>query len=275
MRSLPILLLLIAPGFLAAQSPRQMNPGPSRLSGLYRATRAGAEQTDAAESNEKGGYFYLAFFPDGRVRRTRLREGLANFDDAFWMNSDIRTGMPAYVRRWGTYRVSGEQGQIVFANREVWTFNLSKYPEEVECQGRAYKLLDPGQNLRLQGTYRSTKDNDTFITFMPGGKMNQQGIVSKCLNHFSSSMSGNGIVGGSVSPMLCVDKPKPGEYRIGDYTLKLNFSDSTSNTFPFWAERGAGSADPAAVYIDGVRYVPAPGPAGAPGMPAVTGSTTP
>lgn len=276
MRSLSIVLLLALSGLSAAQNPIQVNPGHGRLSGFYRATRAGTDQSDETGANERGRYFYLAFFPDGRARRTRLTEGLANFDDAFWMNSDIRTGIPAYIRRWGTYRVSGDQGQIVFANREVWTFNLAKYPEEIECQGRAYRLLDPGQNLRLQGTYKSTRDKDSFITFTPEGKMNQQGVVSKCSGHFSSSVSASGIVGGSVSQGLCVSQPLPGAYRVGNYTLKLIFSDN-SNTFPFWAEPGAGSANPTAIYIDGVQYelVHATEPAAPPGAPAGVGSTTP
>lgn len=276
MRSLAIFLLLALSGFSAAQNPIRINAGHGRLSGFYRATRAGADQTDEAGSNEKGRYFYLAFFPDGRARRTRLTEGLANFDDAFWMNSDIRTGIPSFIRRWGTYRVSGEQGEIVFANREVWTFNLAKYPGEIECQGRAYQLLDPGQNLRLEGTYKSTKDKDSFITFAPGGKMTQQGIVSKCSGHFSSSMSANGIVGGSVSQGLCIPQPLPGAYHVGDYTLKLIFSNN-SNTFPFWAEPGAGSANPTALYIDGVLYelVHASEPVAPPGAVPGAGSTTP
>jgi hypothetical protein len=99
--------------------------------------------------------------------------------------------------------------------------------------GLTYVLLDSGDGLSLQGSYRSTKDN-SFITFLPGSTMNQQGIVANCVSsgpRFSYS--------GSVPSMgsggrLCLDRPVAGGHRLGSYTIQFVLPDSTTPTFSFW-----------------------------------------
>lgn len=238
--------------FAAAQATSTAQAKTSgRLTGVYRAP----EETGRASSQgpNQGRFFYLTFFPDGRVRRTRPEVGLQGFDDAYQMNLDFRSGVPNYVRRWGTYRVAGEQGQILFANRDTWSFDLKEYPQSIQAQGRTYVLLDSGDGLKLQGTYKSTKD-DSFITFMPDGKMNQEGVVANCVSggqHYG--VNSHGVVTSNSAAMLCVAKPLPGGYSIGNYTIKLIFSNS-SNAFAFWAEPTSNRTNPPALYIDNIRY---------------------
>jgi len=241
-------MVLILAQLAAGQRPAPLQ-NSGRLSGVYRAT------APAASSEERERYFYLTFFPSGRVRRSRPDIGLRGYDDAYQMNFELRNGIPKEVRRWGTYRLQGEQGQIVFANRDVWNFDLKGYPQTIEAQGRTYALLDSGNGLRLQGTYKNEKE-DSFITFMPNGQMNQQGVVPNCVGggeHYG--MNSHGIVGvtGSSTP-FCVDKPLPGGYNLGNYTIELQFPGS-SNSFAFWPEPGPNRATPAAVYIDNKKYV--------------------
>lgn len=237
---------------MAMLTAAQITAAQTKLTGVYRAANEGSSASQGADST--GAYFYLTFFADGHVRRTHPEVGLEGFNPAYQMNLDIRSGIPKDVRKWGTYRVSGEQGRMEFANRDVWTFSLKGYPESIECQGRTYILLDSGRGLRLQGTYKSTKD-DALITFADDGKMNQQGIVANCVSGGSSYSVGSGGIATSHShASLCLDKPLAGGYSIGYYTLKLLFSGS-SNAYVFWLEPSSNRGAPPAVYIDNVKYV--------------------
>jgi hypothetical protein len=247
MKSLAIVVLMVA---LASSTPQNMaqQPGsPAQLSGVFRAQMPG----DTAGA---GPSFFLAFFPDGHVMRGAPGVGLAGYNAAYQMNLDIRSGIPTKVWRWGVYHVSGQQAQLDFANRDSVAIDLKNYPRTVEAVGLTYVLLDPGDGLSLQGLYRSTKDNSA-INFLPGSMMNQQGIVANCVSggqHFS--------YGGSVPSMtsaaqLCLDKPSSGGYRLGSYTIQFVMPDSTTPTFAFWADLTQNRVNPPAIYIDGVKFV--------------------
>jgi hypothetical protein len=251
------ILTLIAAQTANAQGALQSIGHPGRLSGVYRAP-AQANPAVSQGAQTKAGFFYLTFFPDGRVRRTQPELGLQGFDDVYQMNLDFRSGIPNDIRKWGTYRVFGEQGQIAFADRDVWNFSLKGYPRTIECQGRTYVLLDPGNGLTLQGTYKSTKDNDTFITFMTDGTMNQQGVFQNCVSTASFSLNSHGIPVNRAQNMFCVNKPLAGRYTVVNYTLELRLPNSSSPSFAFWPEPGGNRNKPDAVYIDNVRYVLSP-----------------
>jgi hypothetical protein len=243
-------LILTATEMSAAQT--QIASRPGSLTGVYRAASEANGSSPGVDS--RGAFFYLTFFPDGHVRRTHPEVGLRGFNPAYQMNLDIRNGIAKDVRKWGTYRVSGEQGRMEFANHDVWTFNLKGYPESIESQGRTYVLLDSGNGLTLQGTYKSTKD-DALIAFTAEGKMNQQGVVPNCISGGGTySLNSRGIMTSHSNASLCLDKPLAGGYSIGDYTLNLLFSDS-SNAYAFWPEPSSNRTTPPAVYIDNVKYV--------------------
>jgi hypothetical protein len=248
-KSLAMVVLIVALASSALPNVAQNPASPGQLSGVFRAQMPG----DAAGV---GPSFFLAFFPDGHVMRGAPEGGLAGYNAAYQMSLDIRTGIPARVWRWGVYRVSGQQGNLDFANRDSVAIDLKGYPRTVEAVGLTYMLLDPGDGLGLQGTYRSTKDNST-ISFLPGSMMNQQGIVANCVSGGQHFSYGGSIPSMSSASQLCLDKPKAGAYRIGSYTIQFVFPDSTKPTFSFWADLTQNRVNPPAIYISGVKFVSA------------------
>ncbi len=243
------LAIVILSQLAAAQNPGKGMRQMETLIGVYRTE---GNNLATAPGMAEDGFSYLVFFGDGIVLRDRPSQGLQGWDDSFWMQLDFRSGVAPRMQRWGAYLLTNGQRQIIFADREVWSINIARYPQILEIQGRTYVLLDPGTGLKLQGTYKSVKD-DSFITFAPDGRMNQQGLVANCISsgqHFSYN---NGMPSAHAAGNLCLDQPLAGGYSVGYYTLQLRFSNS-SQTFAFWADPGASGTNPQALYINGVRY---------------------
>lgn len=239
-RVLVVLCLVFGLKVVAAQSTGTLPLRQGQLSGIYRA--------DGVNPN---GHFYLTFFADGRVKRNRPDEGLDRWDDVFWMNLDLRSGDRTRIFRWGTYRISGDQGQIAFAKGDTWNFRI-KDPQTLEAVGRTYVLLGSGNGLSLQGTYKSVK-GDASITFTPDGQVVEQGVTSNCQSAQSYSYGGR-VPTAHTGSMLCSDKARSGRYRIANYTLTFSFSDTSSPSSVFWVEPGAAGADKRVLYIDNVKY---------------------
>jgi len=251
----PFAITLILLSHLAAAQGvgtgmRPMEP----LIGVYRAN---GNPSGVAQGHESDPFSYLTFFADGLVRRTPPEEGLQGWDDAFWMNLDRRSGDAGRIARWGTYLLAGGQREIVFADRQVWSIDIRGYPKSIDVQGRTYVLLDSGNALKLQGTYKSVKD-DSFISFAPDGRMNQQGLFANCISGGQHFSYGGGMPSAHSGASLCLNKPLAGAYAVGNYTLQLHFPTS-SPKFAFWADRGPADRGPAGtspqtLYINGTRY---------------------
>lgn len=239
-RLLMVLCLTFGLQVVAAQNTSTLPLRQGQLSGIYRAN-----------GTKPDGHFYLTFFPDGRVKRNQPDEGLERWDDAFWMNLDLRSGDRTRIFRWGTYRVSGDQGQIAFARGDTWNFRI-KDPQTLEAVGRTYVLLDPGNGLALQGTYKSVR-GDASITFTPDGQVVDQGVTANCQSAQSYSYGGK-LPSAHTSSMLCSDKARSGRYRIANYTLTFSFSDGSSPSLVFWVEPGAVGEGKRVIYINDVRY---------------------
>lgn len=247
MKSLVMVVLITGLVSSTPQAIAQQPENRAQLSGLFRAQMPG-------DTTGVGPSFFLAFFPDGHVMRGAPDGGLAGYNAAYQMNLDIRSGIPAKVWRWGIYHVSGSQGRIDFVSGDPVMIDLKSYPQAVEAVGLTYMLLDPGDGLSLQGTYRSTKD-DSAISFLPGSMMNQQGIVANCVSggpHFSY---GGRVPSMSSGPQLCLDRPLAGAYRLGSYTIQFVLPDSTTPTYSFWADLTQNRVNPPAIYISGVKFV--------------------
>jgi hypothetical protein len=243
MKSTAMAALFVALTALTAQQAA----GQTQLSGVFRAPIPGDPTGNRPA-------FYLTFFPDGHVMRGAPGVGLAGYNAAYQMNLDIRSGIAAKIWRWGVYKVSGQQGTIDFADRTSIAFDLRNYPRTIVAVGLTYVLLDPGDGLSVQGTYKSTKDN-SFITFLPGSTMNQQGIVANCISGGSHFSYGGSVPSMSSGGRLCLDRPVAGGYRLGSYTIQFVFPDSTTPTFSFWADMTQNRVSPPALYINGVKFV--------------------
>lgn len=244
-----VLMMALITG-LASWTPLDIAQQPestAHLSGLFRAQMPG-------DSAGIGPSFFLTFFPDGHVMRGAPDAGLAGYNAAYQMNLDIRSGIPAKIWRWGIYHVSGNQAKVEFASGDPVTIDLKSYPRAVEAVGLTYMLLDPGDGLSLQGTYRSTRDNSA-ISFLPGSMMNQQGIVANCVNGGQHFSYGGSVPSMSSGGQLCLDRPVAGAYRLGSYTIQLVLPDSTTPTFSFWADLTDTRMNPPAIYINGVKFV--------------------
>lgn len=193
---------------------------------------------------------FLIFFPDGRVHRGIPNASLNGFDDAYWMATDIRSGMPKLIAPWGTFTVSGSQGSIVFIkNRETWPFKI--FPDHLEVRGHSYYLLDPGAGVRLNGTFQPEGDTSKSITFKPDGGVVDNGVTANCGSNFSLS---NGHP--SVGPGVCTDKARIGRYSTVSYGLRLTFpsGNDPTPTLLFWLDPGARGGDIRVIYIDKVKY---------------------
>jgi hypothetical protein len=243
MKSTAMAALFVAFTALMAQQAGSQ----AQLGGVFRAPMP-------ADPAGNGPAFYLTFFPDGHVMRGAPDVGLAGYNAAYQMNLDIRSGIAAKIWRWGMYKVSGQQGTIDFADHMSIAFDLKNYPRTIEAVGLTYVLLDPGDGLSVQGTYKSTKDN-SFITFLPGSTMNQQGIVANCISGGSHFSYGGSVPSMSSGGRLCLDRPVAGGYRLGSYTIQFVFPDSTTPTFSFWADMTQNRVSPPALYINGVKFV--------------------
>jgi hypothetical protein len=248
-----ITVVIVVLSQLAAQDVAKGMRQMETLSGVYRAE---GNTSGAAQNGDVDPFSYLTFFPDGIVRRAHPEEGLQGWDDGFRMNLDRRSGVPSRIALWGAYLLANGQREIIFGDRQVWTIGIAEYPNRLAVQGRTYVLLDSGTGLKLQGTYKSVKD-DSFITFTADGRMNEQGIVANCIGsgqHFSYN---NGMPSAHSGGSLCLDRPVAGGYSVGNYTLLLSFSNS-SQKFAFWADpnsaAGAIRINPQTLYINNVRY---------------------
>ncbi|MFZ0961708.1 MAG: hypothetical protein WAO35_12445, partial [Terriglobia bacterium] len=243
------------PGQVGGPQPGNVVPGsgggsatnslaPGKLSGVYRLVN-GAHGTGAQSPP------YLVFFPDGRMRRSLPNSLLDDYNDAYQMGLDQRSG-PSFSAAWGAYRMTGDQGTIVFFNGgETW--DITKFPDRLRVRGANYVLLDPGNGVRLHGTYRPVDDASKSINFRPDGSMVEEGVISSCTSSTSYGYSGGNLTTRETG-RLCVDKPRTGQYRISNYAIELSFPDTTRPRLSFWLEPGAAARDPAVIYIGQVKY---------------------
>jgi hypothetical protein len=242
------------PGQFGGPQPGSVEPGgggsatnslvPGTLSGVYRLV-------DGAHGAGTQSPPYLVFFASGRMRRSLPNSLLDDYNDAYQMGLDKRMG-PNFSNAWGTYRMVGDQGQIVFINGgETW--DITRYPDRLQVRGATYVLLDPGNGVRLHGTYKPVDDASKSITFRPDGSMVEEGVISDCTSSTSYGYSGGNLTT-RENGRLCFDKPRTGEYRIANYAIELSFPDTTRPRLSFWLEAGAITRDAPVIYIGKVKY---------------------
>jgi hypothetical protein len=250
----------------AASNPVAMPAGPGRLAGIYRAaTPPGIDPTSSLDifdpARNTPEFSYLTFFPDGRVKKGLIGLGFSEFQDESQFRHDIANG-GNIAAKWGIYQIAGAGGRIVFADArlagqqlvyglrgETWTFTQA--PGSLQIQGVTYTLLDSGNGMTLEGTYKPSGDqNQPGIQFTRDGQFVDEGILD---SHTSTAI---GVVGGGVGIGYGFSSPHAGRgrYRISNYGLQMNYANSQAPNSLFFIEPGTPRDNPGVLYIDNVKY---------------------
>lgn len=188
--------------------------GQGKFDGIYRAVG----QTGDPLSPQRGiDYKYVAFFPDGRFLEKLPDQGLDKLNEGV----EIRINPVG----WGTYRMTGDVGRIVFPPDEysrnpiVWAFK--EYSDHLKLRGDDYYLLDRCDGLKLQGTFRRSDYKTTYsarqgITFTLDGRFADEGVLAAA-----------GVMVRNPAGNYDFDDGAPGRgtYRIANYTLELSYSN--------------------------------------------------
>jgi len=227
------------------------------LSGIYRAkTDSCASQIGITDPTPKTpGYCYLTFFSDGLVRKGLPTSGLDGFIEESQARLDTASGVVAksggLIYIWGRYAVSGEEGEIQWLDRnspsaELDTITVRHYPKTLVIHGDTYVLLQSGNGMQLQGTFKPYGDpNEKGITFTSDGEFIDEGILN-----YGATAVGVGNVAMAFEP----PNGGRGTYDIDNYTLTLNFANSTPRAL-FYVVPGSSGEHVSTIYINNVKYV--------------------
>ena len=218
--------------------------GQGGVTGIYRAAANGATDSVASlwiddPARKTPNYMFLVFFPDGRVRKGLPTQGLDTVVVESSMRLDIASG-GKLSSRWGICQMSGDSGRIIFADSsggqqfvsglrgEVWgIMKDAGNPSNLVINGTSYVRMEGGNGLRLEGTYKPFGDTrQPGITFTPDGEFADEGIFQT-----NTSMA-VGVVGGGIGAVYDINSPGPGRgtYRISNYGMQLNYSNSRRPT---------------------------------------------
>jgi hypothetical protein len=255
MKRFVLLLLVLALGSMMYPKALRAQDQES-LSGIYRAaTDSCADQLALSdESSKTPGYCYLTFFADGLVRKGLPESGLEGFIEDSAARLDTASGVPSkrggLIYIWGKYQISGDQGQLQWLDRnapgpELDTINVKQYPKKVEIHGDTYVLLQSGNGLKLNGTYKPFGDpKEKGIKFTSDGEFVDEGI----LNYGATAVAVGNVAVGFEPP-----NGGRGEYGIENYTLTLNYASSSPSAL-FYLEPGESKTNVTVLYINNVKY---------------------
>jgi hypothetical protein len=248
-----MLLLIVFIGTFCASSARA---DQGSLSGIYRAASSSCANQLALEDStgKTPGFCYLTFFADGLVRKGLPPTGLDGFIEESQARLDSASGVVAnhggLIYIWGQYAISGNRGQIQWADRnsampEIDTINITHFPNKMVIHGDTYVRLRSGNGLRLNGTFKPYGDpKEKGITFTGDGEFIDQGI----LNYGATAVAVGNVAIGFAPP-----NGGRGTYGIDDYTLTLNYANSSPRALFYLDPRSSGS-DVKTIFINNVKY---------------------
>jgi hypothetical protein len=184
-----------------------------RIAGIYRAaTRPGVDPAASLDifdpAKNTPDFTFLTFFPDGHVKKGLIENGF----DGYIVDSKFRRDVASggnIAAKWGLLQISAGRARIVFPDPraagqqltyglrgEVWS--LAQFPDRLQAQGDEYYLLDSGNGLRHEGTYKPSGDGrQPGITFTRDGQFIDEGILD------SKTATAMGLVGGGVGIPNC------------------------------------------------------------------------
>jgi len=237
----------------AVSSPAEAKPsqGPGAFSGVYRALRL----SFGAGINDGTTYDYVTFFPDGRRLSGIPDGGMEHFDEA--------AGMRRSPTLWMTYRIVGntiestQLPSVAPGDTSIEKLTLSPDRRTIDAGhaiGGNFTRLDPCEGLKLQGVFRRSDYAQPYtsrqgIAFSADGSFVDEGIFKA-----AGVLTPNGRGGDDWDD----GKPGRGQYRFGNYTLELSFSDGRiKRAFVFCETPNTGSAAKD-FYVAGTKFVPAP-----------------
>ena len=246
--------------------PMSFNQLPTvagKFNGIFRAAaKEGVDPNSldiADPSRNTPNYRFLVLFSDGTAMRGLPTMGLSAYKAS--VRLDISGGGNS-AARWGVYRMSGNQGRVVFASPtaagqqlvsgrfvgDAW--NIQEYPDHLEVNGSNYILMDSGAAGRtLEGTYKPFGDKRMpGITFTKDGEFNDEGILK------TGGATAIGIAGGGLAIGYAFNSPGPGRgtYFISNYTLNLNYANGQAPPVLFWIDPGAAKSQ--VIYLGDVKF---------------------
>ncbi len=234
----------LSPSFTWGQVPPAK--GAAGLSGTYHMQDLGAEVSvisGLAVTNIS--HTYWTFFPDGRCYYSMPDEGFENF------NYDYLAKMNA---TWCcTYKMEGDNGIISWGDAQKSTLGFKRVGKGLTIKRDLdhYKLLDPCNGLKLDGTFKrydweaeySPKEG---ITFTPDGRFVDQGFLHGCMTMWW------------YSDRKYVDAqslPGSGTYRVANNSLELIYADGRKLRLSFQLADEVSKEHVTAFLIRTYRYV--------------------
>jgi hypothetical protein len=250
-------------------SKNQLPTVPGKFSGIFRAeAREGIDPTamleDFSPAKRTANYQFLVLFSDGTAMRGLPTMGLDDYIGSVRLEI-AGGGKPC--SKWGVYRMSGNQGRVVFASPTAAgqqlvsgrlvgdTWSIQEYADHLDINGSSYSLLDGGPlGMKLEGTYKPYGDpTQPGITFTRDGEFIDQGIMK-------AGATAVGVIGGGFAIGYAFSSPGPGRgtYHVSNYTLHLTYANSQAPGVLFWIGPEASRSDARTIYIDNVKFVRVP-----------------
>jgi len=215
----------------------------NNISGVYRSVLAARSFTVGVNSTTPASlvYKYATFFADGMFSQGQPEGGLEGYDRA----GEIRFNPVG----WGRYQMAGNEGRVVFNKTDQYetepiVWGIRRTAAGLVINKWEYRLLDPSDGLRLQGMYRRA-DNNPYaahaITFTADGRFSDQGVLK------DAAVMRRDVRGGLQNDD---GAPGSGTYFVGNYTLRLNYSDGRVKRVFFVLGDGATKGDPRKIEIN-------------------------
>jgi len=137
--------------------------------------------------------------------------------------------------------------------KEPTVREFKAYPDHVDLNGDAYKLLERGDGMRLEGTYRRegfqqlSSGGQKGITFTRDGQFVDEGAFAAALVQVRKPVgSGEDFDDG---------RPGSGAYRIANYTLELKFSDGRTKRTCIFLEPGVSKVNVRQFILNTYKFI--------------------
>lgn len=240
-------------GVASASPPVSSAPAPTPAptgipAGVYRsrlATRNTLNQFGPAASTLV--FKYATIFADRVFLQSQPNGGLDGFD----RDAEMRANPVG----WGVIDLRGGSGTITFPptnatyDRTPTVWQLSVRGPGITANRWDYDRLDPGDGVRLQGTFRRADDNEyarQTITFTPDGRFTDEGVFRAAAVTYRTARS----------PFEDDDGvPGTGTWAVTTYTLRLTFTDGRVKRAFFYLPDGQSRTDVRTIVINTNRFV--------------------
>jgi hypothetical protein len=186
-------------------------------------------------------YKYATILGDGTFVEGQPNGGLDGFDRA----GELRANPVG----WGSWAMTGASGRVEFpavpgVPGGAITWEMSLRGDVLWLGTRSYRKLDPGDGLTLNGTFMRADRNEfarQTITFTPDGRFTDQGVFrAASVTHRTPRNPFEDDDGRAGS----------GTYVIGNYTLRLRFSDGRVKQSFFFVPDGQARGDVRTISIN-------------------------